>query len=96
MTCRNDKQERNYEAKIERVKFSTVIRERNQVTDYAQKREALYIEMSIKKINQEASQEISRLLWNPKIHCRVQKSPPLIPILSEMNLVHTLRLHSYL
>jgi hypothetical protein len=37
-----------------------------------------------------ASQKIPRLLWNAKVsHC-VHKDPPLDPILSQMNQVHTI------
>jgi hypothetical protein len=34
-------------------------------------------------------QDLPSVLWNPKIHFRVYKTPPLVPILSQIDPIHS-------
>jgi hypothetical protein len=44
---------------------------------------------SLEANNISTGQKISHLLWNSNVHYHVHKSLPLVPILSQMNTIHT-------
>ena len=50
-------------------------------------------ESSLRSNRFAASQEIPRILWNPKVRYRVYKCPSPVPILSQLNPVHNPTFH---
>jgi hypothetical protein len=45
-------------------------------------------ESFLRTVRLSASQEIPRILWNPKVHCRIHKNPPSFSVLCQINPIH--------
>jgi hypothetical protein len=37
-----------------------------------------------------ATQELPIILWNQEVNCRLRKGPPLVPVLSQINPLHSI------